>query len=110
MRSKTVLNTQFNELMQLYRYLYADKNHSVIVKNAIDVPLMLTMSDDCAIMCQNMNYPEFAATRLDNQDIPTMFAVIEQLKEQPAVEFPNAFASRWEEIKALQAAVLINNM
>ena len=62
-------------------------------------------------MCQNMNFPDLPETCwAETMTINVTLDVIEQLKEEPAVEFPQRFENRWEEIKMLTQANLSLNM
>lgn len=88
----------------LYQYLYLDPKHTIRFKNSIDVPMEIRMDDNKQILIRNLNFPESEEMLFAHQDVPNMLALIDQLKDTPAVEYPNAFDSRWEEIKMIATA------
>ena len=48
-----------------------------------------------------MNFPDLPETNwVEEMNVPTIMAIIDQLKEKPATEFPKSFPSRWEEIRS----------
>ena len=101
MRTKENL-MKFNDMKILYQYLYLSEDNFIDVKNSIGVTLRLRMNDNMVILCQNMNFPDFPQSNWSDQmTINTVFAIVDQLKEIPAVEFPEKFSNRWEEIKAI---------
>lgn len=100
MRTNDVLLEGFEEIKILQQYLYMSEEHFIEVKNSINVVLHIRMRENLHYYVKNMNYPEFGDTCYsDEMTNETMLAIIEQLKESPAVYFPDCFKSRWEEIK-----------
>ncbi len=112
MRDKFVLLEDFENMKILCQYLYMSENHKIVVHNAIKVPLEIRMRDDLHIECRNLNFPDIPAMHYDSEFNPfTMCNIVEVLKEEPAVELPNAFKNRWDEIKALTTTqVSLNKM
>ena len=101
MRAKENL-MKFNDMKILYQYLYLSEDNFIDVKNSIGVTLRLRMNDNMAILCQNMNFPDFPQSNWSDQMIiNTVFDIVDQLKEVPAIEFPEKFSNRWEEIKTI---------
>ena len=108
MRNKEMF-LKFEEMKMLYQYLYMDEEHSILIKNAIDVPLSLRMNENGAILCKNMNFPEFEETNwTGNMTLQTVSAIIEQLKKTPSVELPEIVNNRWDEIKTIVSMEIAN--
>lgn len=110
MRTRDMLIEGFENIKILQQYLYMSEEHSILIYNSIGVPLRLRMDDNGRYMCQNMHFPDLPETCWDKiMTVNVTLNVIEQLKEEPAVEFPQRFENRWEEIKALtQTNVSLN--
>lgn len=101
MRDRDTLRS-FEDMKILYQYLYISGERVIVIHNVIDVPLRLRMNDNGVILCKNMNFPEGEETDYtEHMTIQTVKAIVEQLQETPAVDFPDSFASRWEEIKSI---------
>lgn len=110
MRTKDVLVNDFKDLATLLQYLYASEDHYIEVENAIGVPLRIRMDEDLRCFCKNLNFPDLPETNwVEEMSVPTIMAIIDQLKERPATEFPKRFSSRWEEIKILTCTQLSLN-
>lgn len=93
---------KFSELKVLYQYLYMSEDSYIDNRNSIDVTLRLRMSDNMAILCQNMSFPDLPPSNWSEEmTISTVFSIIDQLKEAPAIEFPNRFSNHWEEIEPI---------
>lgn len=98
MRQKDILMEGFDNITKLYRFLYGNPDASVKFKNAIQVPMEMTMAEDGCLMLRNLNFPEFEPTIMNPANhIETMLAIIDQQKEMPS-EHPG-FENRWDEIK-----------
>ena len=55
-------------------------------------------------------FPEFPESNWsDRMTNATMLDIISKLKEKPAVEYPKAFCSRWDEIKFITSATIGQN-
>lgn len=110
MRTKDMLVNGFEDLATLLQYLYMSEDHSIEVENAIGVPLQIRMDENLRCFCKNLNFPHLPATNwTEEMSVPTIMAIIDQLKEKPATEFPQKFPSRWEEIKILTRTQLSLN-
>lgn len=110
MRTKDILIDGFENIKILQQYLYMSEEHDVLIHNSIGVPLKIRMDENCIYRCQNMNFPDVPETNWsERMTIDETLNLIEVLKEEPAVEFPQRFENRWEEIKALtQTNVALN--
>lgn len=104
MRDSVTLVEGMENVKVLLQYLYMSEEHHIIVKNVIDVPLKLSMDEDGDFECINMNFPNLPPMRNYDFPISSMLAAIDQLKEQPATEFPERFKNRWEELRELTLA------
>lgn len=113
MRTKDTL-FDFDKIAILLQYLYMDESHKIIIHNSINVPLELYMilGEDSSIhiMCRNLNFPDVPPMLYDSDCNPQMLLnVIYTLMEEDAVEFPNRFKNRWEEIETITRANLSLN-
>lgn len=110
MRTKDVLINDFKDLATLLQYLYMSEEHFIEVENAIGVPLRIRMDENLRCFCKNLNFPDLPESNwTEEMSVPTIMAIIDQLKEKPATEFPKSFPSRWEEIKTLTCIQLSLN-
>ena len=109
MRTKDFLFS-LNEITTLLQYLYMDAEHYICVKNSFTT-LKIHMTDQLQFLAENLSFPNCPAMDYTAEmTVPVMLSVIEKLKIQPAKEFPNAFTSRWEEIKNItEANVSLNH-
>jgi hypothetical protein len=92
---------ELEEIPTLLQYLYMSKDHYITVNNKV-TNLEIRMTDGCYFKAKNLSFPD--VPELDYTDmmtIPNMLGIIDQLKHVHPVEFPNAFKSRWEEIKTI---------
>lgn len=106
-RSKDILIGGFDDIQILFRYLYMDENHSVIFNNGI-CNLELTMTPDMLIKRKNMNFPHLEPMLCDI-NLNEFIGIIDQLKHSKAVQFPDYFTNRWEEIKSITLDNLVLN-
>ena len=98
MRDRKILLQGFDDIATLLRYLYLDEDHSVTVKNCIDVPLRFRLTEDLTFMIKNLNFPNVP----EHRDVPTLsilLSMVDQLKEMPGEQYD--FKTRWDEIKTL---------
>ena len=114
MRNKDMLFA-FDDMAILMQYLYMDPNNKILIHNAINVPLEISMyidKDECIyIKSKNLNFPDVPAANFTESFHPeTMHRIIEQLKTEKAIEFPDQFNNRWEEIKTITKANLSLNI
>lgn len=111
MRTKDILLDGFDNICTLQRYLYMSEEHYIEIENAIGVKLRIRMGENLQYYCKNMNFPDLPDARWsDNMTNGNMLAIIDQLKENPAIKFPNRFKSRWEEIVAITLTNVAQNM
>lgn len=99
MRTKQMLMNGFEEIKKLQQYLYMNKDNFIEITNIINVKLRIRMDEDLNYYCLNMNFPDVPEARWSEEMTnETMLAIIEQLKKAPAIEFPERFKNRWDEI------------
>lgn len=104
MRNRQIL-LEIEDIMLLWQYLYMSEEHSIVIQNAIGVPLRITMDDEGALKCQNLNFPAVPPTTAELQ-LMEWLGIIDQLKEQPLHEMKGwnvgeGIQNRWDEIKVL---------
>lgn len=111
MRTKDILTDGFENIKTLQQYLYMSEEHFIEVENSIGVKLQIRMGENLHYYCKNMNFPDLPdMCWSENMTIETMLAIIEQLSEKCAVEFPGRFDNRWEEIKMLTLTQMALNI
>lgn len=110
MRTRDILLDGFEDIRILQQYLYMSEEHFIEIENSIGVKLQIRMGENLHYYCKNMNFPDLPdmcwSESMTNE---TMLAIIEQLKEGKAVEFPERFKSRWEELKTITLMNLCQN-
>ena len=110
MRTNEILIDGFQDISTLQRYLYMSEKHYIEVENMLGVWLRIRLDENLHYYSQNMNYPDSPESCFDDfMSIKTLLSIIEQLKGNPATEFPDGFESRWEEIKAITSANMVQN-
>ena len=107
MRTKDTLFA-FDDIAILLQYLYMDEENTIIVNNGL-CDLQIRMTDDCDILCKNLNFGESDLTYNNHMTVNAMFAIICQLKTRSAIQFPGRFGSRFEEIKEITKSNLALN-
>lgn len=100
MRDKQTL-IGMNKIATLLQHLYIAEGNTITVENAIGVKLEISMDEHCRFVCKNLNHPTVPPMVGYDFPISSQLAAIEQLEEQPAMEFPKRFKSRWEEIETI---------
>ena len=99
-----------DEVACLLKYLYLSEEYSVEFENSIGIRFSLKMNDDMELhrimlngVSPGMDFPcpDMTHTHL--------MAVVDQLKEAPAVEYPEEFGSRWDEVKSITALQIGHN-
>lgn len=100
MRTKEIL-LGFNDLKILLQYLYLEPSNVIVIQNCINVPLRLRMNDKGIVLCKNLNFPDGEETNWTEELFLNINAIVDQLKEIQAIEYPKNFKSRWDEIKTL---------
>lgn len=75
--------------------------------------LMISAHFKDIFICQmniNMNFPDLPdACFSESMTNKTMLGIIDQLKENPATEYPNIFKNRWDEIVSITSANVAQN-
>ena len=100
MRFKRTLK-DIDEVAILYKYLYLDKDNRITFNNGV-TDLQIRLTDNCRVMCKNMSFPHLPETDFtETLSLIYCMGIIGILKSQPPIEFPNAFTSRWEEVKSI---------
>lgn len=98
-----------DEITILWQYLYMNPEHYIIVDNGV-AKLEIRMRDNCSFHAKNLNFPDLPNLEYtDMMVIPNMLGIIDQLKNVPPVEFKNEFKSRWEELKTITLANVVQN-
>lgn len=109
-RTKDILIDGFEDIRILQQYLYMSEEHFIEIENSIGVKLQIRMGENLHYYCKNMNFPNLPdACWSESMTNETMLAIIEQLKEKQATEFPSRFKSRWEELKTITLMNLYQN-
>lgn len=100
---------EFEDIPILWQYLYMSEDHFITVDNGV-AKLEIRMRDNCSFHAKNLNFPDLPDLEYtDMMVIPNMLGIIDQLKNVPAIEFPSEFTSRWEEIKTVAIANVVQN-
>ena len=98
-----------DEVNILLKYLYLSEDHFVEFENTINVRFKLWMKDDFTLMRKMLNGVTDIELICNDLTHKHLMGIIEQLKEQPAIEFPDRFENRWEEIKKIAVANMVLN-
>lgn len=109
MRRSDILIEGFDNIERLCQYLYMSEDHKINVKNSIGVPLEIRMDENMRFKIKNLNFPDCPEFR-DDLTFETLLGIVDKLKEQEAVEFPNRFDNRWQEIEEMTAMNLSLNI
>lgn len=107
MRHKNILK-EISDVAVFYQYLYLSPEHNVIVNNGL-TDLKFELDDDLRIMKTNMGFTQFGASN-EPLDLTNILGIIDKLKETPAIEFPDYFNNRWEEIKTVTVSNVALNL
>ena len=103
-RNNTILIRGFDDIVILLRYLYMNENHKVVVDNSL-CRLEIGLRPDLRFSVKNLNFP-LLPDSVRALELDEMLAIIDQLEEEPAQEYPDSFKNRWEEIKD----ITLNNL
>ena len=91
-----------DDISMLLTYLYMDENAYVTFENSIGVKFKLTIDKDLELTRTMINGASRPVSMDGNDITPSvLLTIVEQIKEQPAEQFPNRFTNRWEEIKTM---------
>lgn len=108
MRTKDEL-FMLGEVSTLLQYLFMSEKHTITFNNGL-TDLQIRMDENFNILCKNLQFPDIPESNF-NEQMTTLYmlGVIQILQNTPPVEFKNAFANRWEEIKQITLANLALN-
>lgn len=106
-RSRDILVDGFDDIKKLLQYLYMSKDHKIVCNNGI-CDLEFSMTPGMTIMVRNMNFPDLPPTHREI-DLAEMLGIIEMLEEMLPTEFPDSFKNRWDEVKTICAANMLQN-
>ena len=101
MRRNDVLIEKLEEIKILLQWFYMSENNKIEIKGKFTNTLVW-MDENLEFKARNLMFgdlPEMDFTTA--MTVPFMAGLIENLKKESAVTFPNKFSSRWEEIKEL---------
>lgn len=108
MRYKSMLD-DIDDISIFLKYLYLSRDHSIVYNNGI-TDLEIRADDDMNITCKNLSFPDIPAHNFNSSMYPyNILAIIDALKDQPAIEYPDRFTNRWEEIKTVCLANCAQN-
>lgn len=100
---------EFEDIVVLYQYLYMSDDNYITVDNGV-AKLEIRMNENGYFHAKNLNFPDLPDLNYtDMMVIPNMLGIIDQLKHIPPIEFKNEFKSRWEEIKTITQANIVQN-
>lgn len=97
------------DVSRLQQWLYADPSHNIIVENAMQARLRLTMDETGQVLCETIDPPGKPTPYDDMLGLPVWLGILEQLEHQPPVSPRIDAASRWEEIKLETAFLTVMN-
>ena len=109
MRRSDILIEGFDNIEKLCQYLYMSEDHKINVKNSIGVPLEVRMDENMRFKVKNLNFPDCPEI-CDDLTFETLLGIVDQLKKQDAVEYPDRFDNRWQEISEMTAMNLSLNI
>lgn len=97
------------EVSTLLQYLFMSEKHTITFNNGL-TDLQIRMDENFNILCKNLQFPDIPESNF-NEQMTTLYmlGVIQILQNTPPVEFKNAFANRWEEIKQITLTNLALN-
>lgn len=100
---------EFEDIIILYQYLYMNEDNFIIVDNGV-AKLEIRMNEHGYFHAKNLNFPDLPdLSYTDMMTIPNMLGIIDQLKNIEPAEFKTEFKSRWEEIKTITQANVVQN-
>ncbi len=101
----------FDEIPILWQYLYMNEEHYITIDNGV-AQLEIRMRENFSFHAKNLNFPDLPDLEYtDMMVIPNMLGIIDQLKNTPPIEFPEAFKSRWDEVRDIAlSAIGLNKM
>lgn len=101
MRRNDVLIDKMEEIKILLQWFYMSEDNKIEIKGRVSNTLVW-MNENLEFKARNLMFedlPEMDFT--STMTVPFMAGLIESLKKENAVTFPNRFSSRWEEIREL---------
>lgn len=110
MRRNDILIDKMEEIKILLQWFYMSEDNKIKIKGKF-ANTLVWMDENLEFRGRNLmfeNLPEMNCT--DTMTVPFMAGLIENLKKENAVNFPDRFSSRWEEIKELALTNLWQNI
>lgn len=101
MRRNDVLIEKLEEIKILLQWFYMSENNKIEIKGKF-ANTLVWMDENLEFKAQNLMFedlPEMDFT--STMTVPFIAGLIENLKKENAVNFPNKFSSRWQEIREL---------
>lgn len=101
MRRNDVLIEKLEEIKILLQWFYMSENNKIEIKGKF-ANTLVWMDENLEFKARNLMFgdlPEMDFTTA--MTVPFMAGLIENLKKESAVTFPNKFSSRWQEIREL---------
>ena len=101
MRRNDGLIDKMEEIKILLQWLYMSEDNKIEIKGKF-ANTLVWMNEDLEFKARNLMFedlPEMDFT--STMTVPFMAGLIENLKKESAVTFPNKFSSRWQEIREL---------
>lgn len=100
---------ELEDIAILFQYLYMNEEHFITVDNGV-TKLEIRMRENGSFHAKNLNFPDLPDLEYtDMMVIPNMLGIIDQLKNVPPVEFKTEFKSRWEELRTITLANVVQN-
>ena len=94
----------------LCQYLYMNENNYILIDNGI-AKIEIRMTENGFFKAKNLNFPDLPdLNHTKDMTVPNMLAIINQLRGVPAIEYPDSFENRWEEIRQITLSNLSLNL
>lgn len=100
---------ELEDIAILFQYLYMNEEHFITVDNGV-TKLEIRMRENGSFHAKNLNFPDLPDLEYtDMMVIPNMLGIIDQLKNVPPHVFSPVFKSRWEELRTITLANVVQN-
>jgi len=107
-RSKVVLK-ELEDALVLYQYLYMNHEHRIVVDNGI-TKREIRLDENLHFYAKDLTYtdlPDMAYSK--HMTLNYCLGVVQHLQKQKPSQFPETFATAWEEIKQITMSNLALN-